>query len=118
VPAEEATPALARRAAAAHPGRCAALCRERQLPPLLRFALSDLDLALPGGVSELLGVPLLPLADGRSVAAAGPLEGAGAEAAGRVYVTADALELALVGSQGGLARLYIYVSVFYVCCHV
>lgn len=99
---ETATPALARRYAAAHPERCSALDRATQVAPLLRFAISDLDLATPDGVAQLFGARLLPLADGATMAAAAqaPAGEAAAGAGSRIYVVSDDLELALVGSQG------------------
>ena len=109
VPARQATPALARRAAAAHPERCERLDRATQAAPLLRFALSGLDLATAAGASELIGAPLLPLADGASMAAVGPplplddVSGSGSGGgSGAIYVVSDELELLLVGSQGRL----------------
>jgi hypothetical protein len=95
---QQATPAAARRAAAAHPKRCEALVRATQVAPLLRFCLSDLDLSAPAGVEALFGVRLLPLADGASMAGVGPAGDTGRGSS--VYVVSEQLELALVGSQG------------------
>lgn len=98
---QQCTPSAARRAVKANAGRVAQLDRQQQLVPLLAYCLRDLELSSgPTGswLQQLLGLKLLPVADGStltafeaSVAPSGPHQ--------LVFVVTDALEQSLVQSQ-------------------
>jgi len=96
---EQATPSFVRRSATTHPDPCTSLQRATQVTPLLRYALSDIDISTPQGLAQLFGVRLLPLADGKSLAAVGPTAADSATSSSKVYVASEQLELLLVQSQ-------------------
>jgi hypothetical protein len=114
-------PVYARRAAAQHPHACYNLDRSTQVKPLLSYCLSDLDPRDPATAHALVGLPLLPVADGSmrlwqtkvtatpaaAAAAAGGGGGVGAavlpassSSSGLVFVVTEPLEVVLVGRHG------------------
>lgn len=98
---QQCSPAAARNAVRQHADRTVQLDRQQQLVPLLAYCLRDLDLSSgPTGswLQQLLGLRLLPLADGSSLTA---FEASVRTAAAHqlVFVVTDALEHSLVHSQ-------------------
>ena len=124
VPLQVVAPVYARRAAAQHPQACYNLDRSTQVKPLLSYCLSDLDPHDPATAHALVGLPLLPVADGSmsvwqtraqaagGAAAAGGGGGGGGGAMGRgvaavqgsasgmKFVVTDPVEVLLVGRHG------------------
>lgn len=110
---QQCSPSAARCAAKAHPDRILQLSRQQQLVPLLSYCLQDLDLSTgPNGawLQQVVGLRLLPLADGQGLAAFEAPEQA-SKPQQLVFVVTDAVEQALVhterksrGCAGSLAQ--------------
>jgi hypothetical protein len=98
---QQCAPAAARKAVKAHPDRVPQLSRQQQLVPLLAYSLRGLDLSTgPTGswLQQLMGLRLLPLADGDGLAY---FEAAVGQAGPKqlVFVVTDDLEQALVQNE-------------------
>lgn len=99
---QQCTPSAARRAVKAHPDLIPALNRQQQLVPLLAYCLRDVDLSTGptgGWLQQLMGLRLLPLADGQGVAAVEVTMGSAQSQQQLVFVVVDALEQALVQTE-------------------
>lgn len=110
-----ATPIRVRMCAAEHPERCAQLSRATHVAPLLQFVISDLDLSSRVDLAQLFQARLLPMADGKSMAAIMPVGSekdgarmnAGVAAGEHIYIVMEQLEHLLVESQGGWYQTYV-----------
>jgi hypothetical protein len=97
----QCTPAAARKTVKASATRIPQLERQQHLVPLLAYCLSDLDLSAgPTGswLQQLVGLRLLPLADGQGLAEVEVTTGT-AVPRQLVFVVTEPLELMLVKSQ-------------------
>jgi hypothetical protein len=98
---QQCSPSAARQAVKTHPDRIPQLSRQQQLVPLLAYCMQDLDLSSgPSGVwlQQLVGLRLLPLADGQGLAAfEAPMQSSRPQQL--VFVVTDAVEQALVHTQ-------------------